>query len=289
MTTVGGSWRAVLGWVTVGLVWLLVALGAIVNASGSGAGCGTAWPTCLGAWTPPPRLAADLEWAHRMGALVVTAFLAAGAGAVWRTGDAAGRRLAGVVGGVWVAQVGLGALTVATGLPPVVVAAHDLGALALLVAALAIAFYLRPHRVARPAESPRAWLWTTAGALAAAVLLGSYTAHLGQACDGLATCATVLGWSGGGAQPGLAHGLAVGVAFGAAVQAWRKSPRSPAGWRRWLGAASAMLALEALVGGTVLATALAPVLLGVHEVLGVTTAALAAAAALAATWRPAAE
>lgn len=288
MPTGSNAAAPVFAWLAVALVWLLILLGALVTASQSGAGCGTAWPTCLGSWTPPPVLAGIVEWTHRVGALVVTVALALAATVTWRTGGRSGRRLAGVAGAVWAAQVALGALAVRAGLLPAVVAAHDVGALALLVVALAMALFLRPRPSAPPAEAPRGWLWAAAGAAAAALAVGSYTAHLEQACQGLAQCIAVLGITPRGVEPGFWHGLLVAVLLVAVVQAWRRRQPGRPAWRRWLGAALIALAVQVGLGAGLLGTGLDPVVLWLHEVVGTTASALVAAAALAASWRPSA-
>src|SRR5512145_1455764 len=55
------SW-AVLGWNMLVILW-----GAIVRATGSGAGCGNHWPTCNGNVIPAPeRIQTVIEFTHRM-------------------------------------------------------------------------------------------------------------------------------------------------------------------------------------------------------------------------------
>lgn len=43
----------------------VIALGALVRATGSGAGCGRSWPTCQGQLVPPLQGATAFEFAHR--------------------------------------------------------------------------------------------------------------------------------------------------------------------------------------------------------------------------------
>lgn len=53
---------AVLGWNVVVVLW-----GALVRASGSGAGCGSHWPLCNGAVIPPaPAVQTLIEFTHRV-------------------------------------------------------------------------------------------------------------------------------------------------------------------------------------------------------------------------------
>src|SRR3978361_1965403 len=52
-------------WV-VGFMVLVILQGAVVRATGSGAGCGDRWPLCNGDFFPHhPRLATVIEFAHR--------------------------------------------------------------------------------------------------------------------------------------------------------------------------------------------------------------------------------
>lgn len=54
-------------WFVVGYTVLVILWGAIVRATGSGAGCGNHWPTCQGAIIPPPHAIETLiEFGHRV-------------------------------------------------------------------------------------------------------------------------------------------------------------------------------------------------------------------------------
>ena len=53
-------------WLTLGCFILVVLWGAVVRATGSGAGCGANWPLCNGDFFPHhPRLATIIEFTHR--------------------------------------------------------------------------------------------------------------------------------------------------------------------------------------------------------------------------------
>ncbi len=85
-----------------------VALGGWVSANYAGLACGAEFPTCAGEWAPPldgsafelgrelgraadgapitQKALATVQWAHRLGALVLAAAVAALAAAMWRSG-----------------------------------------------------------------------------------------------------------------------------------------------------------------------------------------------------------
>ena len=70
---------------------LVIVWGAVVRATGSGAGCGDHWPLCNGQVLPlNPRVATVIEFTHRMmsGATLVLIIVLAGVG-VSRDGAAA--------------------------------------------------------------------------------------------------------------------------------------------------------------------------------------------------------
>lgn len=53
-------------WFVLGLNVLVILLGALVRATGSGAGCGRSWPTCQGQVVPELEGATAIEFTHRM-------------------------------------------------------------------------------------------------------------------------------------------------------------------------------------------------------------------------------
>lgn len=54
------------GWLTLSFMVLVVLWGAVVRATGSGAGCGANWPLCNGDFFPHhPRIATVIEFTHR--------------------------------------------------------------------------------------------------------------------------------------------------------------------------------------------------------------------------------
>ncbi len=152
--------RALLPLAVVGLVLLAaqIALGGWTSANYAALACGSDFPRCAGRWWPPvdfhegfvlwrgigvnyeggvldgPARAA-IQIAHRIGALIVTAWLLALTVAVWR---ARLRALAAALALLVCLQVGLGIANVVLLLPLPVATLHNCGAALLLFALLAL-------------------------------------------------------------------------------------------------------------------------------------------------------
>jgi cytochrome c oxidase assembly protein subunit 15 len=63
----GGVWLRRFAWAVVVYNVLVIVWGAVVRATGSGAGCGNHWPLCNGQMVPlNPRVATVIEFTHRM-------------------------------------------------------------------------------------------------------------------------------------------------------------------------------------------------------------------------------
>ncbi len=63
-------------WITLGVTLLVIVWGAVVRATGSGAGCGSHWPLCNGDVVPlAPSVATTIEFVHRItsGAVMIMA------------------------------------------------------------------------------------------------------------------------------------------------------------------------------------------------------------------------
>lgn len=68
-------------WLTLGWNLVVILLGAVVRATGSGAGCGRSWPVCRGELVPGLEGATAVEFTHRVTsglALVLTGLLVVG-------------------------------------------------------------------------------------------------------------------------------------------------------------------------------------------------------------------
>ncbi len=140
-------------WLVVGWNLLTILGGAVVRATGSGAGCGRSWPTCQGTMIPELRGATAIEFVHRAASgialtsvvvLVAWVFRAlptghkARKGGVWSLVAIIGEALIGalIVFSEWVAEDASVARAVA-------VPMHLVNTLLLLAALTLTAFWLR--------------------------------------------------------------------------------------------------------------------------------------------------
>ncbi len=174
-----------LAWTAAACTYLLIVLGAVVRITGSGLGCGNHWPLCNGHLFPPLNdLPTVIEWSHRLLAALVSVLVLALGGLGWR---GAGSLEPGARGAAYTAlvlliiQVLLGAVTVKTGLTPVLVILHLATAMLLLASLIAAA-----RAPWLPAPSSRLLL----GLTLVTVLFGALTANLGAtaACGGFPLC-----------------------------------------------------------------------------------------------------
>lgn len=177
---------AALAWIAALGTYLLIVLGAVVRITGSGLGCGEHWPLCNGHLFPPlndpPTV---IEWSHRLVAVVVSILVVGLALYGWRLRGGgsrepgAGAAFTAVV--LLVVQVLLGAITVTTGLTPVLVILHL--ATAMLLLATLIAAARGPWLLAPGSRRLLGLTFIT-------VLFGALTANLGAtaACGGFPLC-----------------------------------------------------------------------------------------------------
>jgi cytochrome c oxidase assembly protein subunit 15 len=101
--------------VATGMVFVQLVLGAVMRHIGAGLAIPD-FPTSFGRWIPPlDTLPVAVHFAHRVGALVVTALIVRLVVAAWRAEDRRFRRPAALVLGLVLVQVGLGAAAVLTG------------------------------------------------------------------------------------------------------------------------------------------------------------------------------
>jgi heme a synthase len=163
-----------LAWTAAACAYLLIVLGAVVRISGSGMGCGDHWPLCNGHVFPPlDEIPTVIEWSHRLVAALVSLLVIALVAVDWRRGWPALALL--------IVQILLGAVTVKTGLTPVLVILHLATAMLLLAALVGAA---RGSLLPAPGSRlPLALTFLT-------VVFGALTANLGAmaSCGGFPLC-----------------------------------------------------------------------------------------------------
>jgi heme A synthase len=191
-----------LAWSTVAMTIVLIGVGVLVRATGSGLGCPD-WPTCHGGVVPPEgNREAAIEMSHRLVASIVGFMVIAVAIVAWRCYR--GNSFVLWTALLTVPLVGfqgiLGAITVVRELPPEIVATHLLTAMFVLsfesAAAVGMSLERRGLDVARVRRAQLAFrsasLWAVAATIWLAVTLwvGGYMTESGAttACSGWPLC-----------------------------------------------------------------------------------------------------
>lgn len=183
---------------TCGLTFVLVVVGVIVRATGSGLGCPD-WPLCHGGAVPPAQHHAMIEFSHRFTASIVGFMVIGLAVLVWRNY----RHVPAIA---WTAVVTvplvgfqgiLGAITVKRELPPEIVATHLITAMVVLACELFVTIGLfRYHQSERggvvPARYVKAskYAFLSLGVLVVLMWVGAYMTESGAAtaCTDWPTC-----------------------------------------------------------------------------------------------------
>jgi heme A synthase len=175
-------------WAAIVALFLLMTMGNIVSATGSGLGCPD-WPLCHGRLLPPAETQVLIEFSHRLKAIPFTLLLLVTVVLTWRRTTArAPRRLSLVLIALLAAQIGLGGVTVLFKLPGLVSTAHLVNAL-LILAGLIILAEGTPVHAPVPGRLKRLALAGLA-ALLLQLALGGYVRHAGAglACPDFPLC-----------------------------------------------------------------------------------------------------
>jgi len=272
-------------------LFLVVTSGAFVRLTGSGLGCEN-WPRCGDKPYPEQGFHAFVEFGNRLVALVGLALtLLTWLGARRVVGLPRGARFAALAAFLLtVAQIPMGAITIAVDLHPLAVMTHFLLALVVLALVVVVAVEAGSHLAGRAAAAGPRWLrqlvtWAGIPVCAALVVTGAVATasgpHPGADEDverlGLEIADTVY-----------VH-VRVAAAFGLGVLfigwfLWRLRERYPGLLVLW-GALLAALGAQAIVGEVQYRTALPWGLVLVHVFLAAAIWALSVALAYA-LWRP---
>lgn len=161
----------------------VILLGALVRATGSGAGCGRSWPACEGEIIPEIEGATAVEFSHRAVSGVALILVVALFALVWRTterGDlargGAGLALAAIVG-----EALIGAMIVLSGwvadddsaARAIAVPLHLVNTLLLLAALSLTIFWLNGGGRLDFKANPSATRWVVVGGVALALIAAS--------------------------------------------------------------------------------------------------------------------
>jgi heme a synthase len=175
-------------WAAIVALFLLMTMGNVVSATGSGLGCPD-WPLCHGRLLPPAQTQVLIEFSHRLKTIPFTLLLLVTVVLTWRRTTArAPRRLSLVLAALVAAQIGLGGVTVLFKLPDLVSTAHLVNAL-LILAGLIILAEGTPAHAAVPRRLKRLAMSGLA-VLLLQLALGGYVRHAGAglACPDFPLC-----------------------------------------------------------------------------------------------------
>lgn len=170
-------------WLVLGFNLVVIALGALVRATGSGAGCGRSWPACQGELVPPLQGATAIEFAHRTASGAALLLVFALAVVVFRGTDRRhpARLGAGLATVAIVIEALIGAMLVtaewvgndASPARALAVPLHLVNTLFLLAALTLTVFWLRGGRRLDLAADPGQRRWVLLGATALVLIFAT--------------------------------------------------------------------------------------------------------------------
>jgi heme a synthase len=179
-----------LAWAAVVAVFILMTLGNVVSATGSGLACPD-WPLCHGSVIPPLRADVLIEYSHRLAALAATVLIVITTVLTLRRTRAPGlRRLAWLLPGLLAVQIALGGITVLLKLPHLISTAHLVNALLILAGLIVLARGLPPAHAGGGDDRLRRLARVGLIALLVQLALGGYVRHSGAglACPDFPLC-----------------------------------------------------------------------------------------------------
>ncbi len=259
--------------------YLLIVMGGVVRVTGSGLGCGEKqqWPLCRGGLLPPLEQTALIEFTHRWLAVIAAVLLFTLAGWVLlRHRHVRGLSIgAGVIVGLYILQIVLGAITVFFNLPSGVVMIHLANALLLLGALVWIAVSTSmagSSRLRPPVPTVR-----LAGIGAAATYVLALSGALvvdqgaGGACAGWPLCGNGFQLTSGQyAEINLLHRLVAGIVvilLGYSMMKLRRSRPGDARLRLATLSVTVLIVAQVIAGALVVDLHLPPAARAVHLAL----------------------
>jgi cytochrome c oxidase assembly protein subunit 15 len=268
-------WLTAFATVTSVLLFVVLVAGFVVTDTGSGQGCGGSWPLCNGRFVPVFAVHALIEFSHRVLSALAGLFVFVLLIWVWRAigpkrPDLFWSSAVGLLGVV--AQGILGALNVLHPQSAAILAFHFGVSLVafggvFLANVLLVQLSHAPEDTGTLRASPvprrlRTLTWALLLYTGAVVYVGAYLAHLGTglACDGWPLCrGSLFPGFGGGYAVAFLHRLLVLVLL-AFLAVYVRETRAVADTRpeirRAAHAASALVLLQALSGGYLVASRL---------------------------------